>query len=90
MKIKNLRNKAFRSKTVEPTIMAKKIMLPTMKMITMINTTPSTPSTMTKSSSASSEKSGTLQASSQSTQEQPLTFSSSWLSFGLVPEKIGG
>ena len=62
-------------------------MLPTIKMMTMINTTPSTPSTMTKSSSVSSEKSGTLQLASQSTQEQPLTSSSSSL-FGLVPENL--
>ena len=72
----NLRITTLFWRTLDPKMVAKKMMLPTTKRMTMMKTTPSTPSTMTNSSSNSLEKSGRVQEASQSLHEHP--FSSPW------------
>ena len=72
----NLRITTLFWRTLDPKMVAKKMMLPTTKRMTMMKTTPSTPSTMTNSSSNSLEKSGRVQEASQSLHEHP--FSLPW------------
>ena len=52
-------------------MIARKIIVPTTKMITIMKTTPSTPGTMLKSSSTNSDISGGTHAFSQYEQEHP-------------------
>ena len=58
-------------KILDAIMMARKIIVPTTKMITIMKTTPSTPGTMLKSSSTNSDISGGTHAFSQYEQEHP-------------------
>ena len=69
----NLRITTLFCSTLDPKTVAKKMILPTTKRMTMMKTTPSTPSTMTNSFSNSSEKSGRVQDVSQSLHEHPFS-----------------
>ena len=67
----NLQWEMFFLRAADAATMARKMIVPKTKMMTIMKTTPSTPSTMTKSSSMSG-KSGGVQDSTQSVQEQAL------------------